>query len=79
MLNLRKLISLFLSIYLFGNKLPLGVVLGAGIVFGSAGVWAWDGQRRKQGRGTVDDRKEREGGKRVGQDKEGPNGKWKEG
>jgi len=44
-LNVRKLVSLFLSIWLFGNKLPPGVVAGAAVVFGSAGVWAWEGQR----------------------------------
>ncbi len=44
-LNVRKLISLFLSIWLFGNRLPEGVLLGAAIVFGSAGVWAVEGQR----------------------------------
>ena len=44
-LNVRKLVSLFASIWLFGNKLPLGVVAGAAVVFGSAGVWAWEGQR----------------------------------
>lgn len=44
-LNVRKLISLFLSIWLFGNRLPEGVLLGAAIVFASAGVWAMEGQR----------------------------------
>lgn len=44
-LNMRKLVSLFLSIWLFGNKLPPGVVAGAAVVFGSAGLWAWEGQR----------------------------------
>jgi len=44
-LNVRKLVSLFLSIWLFGNKLPPGVMLGAAVVFGSAGIWAWEGQR----------------------------------
>lgn len=44
-LNVRKLVSLFLSIWLFGNKLPPGVIAGAAVVFGSAGIWAWEGQR----------------------------------
>lgn len=44
-LNVRKLISLFLSIWIFGNELPPGVLVGAAIVFGSAGVWAVEGQR----------------------------------
>lgn len=46
-LNLRKLVSLFISIWVFGNKLPPGVVLGAAVVFGSAGLWGWEGQRKK--------------------------------
>ncbi|MCJ1424956.1 golgi uridine diphosphate-N- acetylglucosamine transporter, partial [Sticta canariensis] len=51
-LNVRKLISLLLSIWLFGNHLPEGVLFGAAIVFGSAGIWAMEGQRlssRKRG------------------------------
>lgn len=51
-LNLRKLVSLFVSISLFGNRLPGGVILGAAIVFSSAAVWAWEGQRiRRRGEG----------------------------
>lgn len=45
-LNIRKLVSLFLSIWLFGNRLPPGVLTGAAVVFTSAGVWAWEGQRK---------------------------------
>ncbi|KAL9595279.1 MAG: hypothetical protein Q9219_006532 [cf. Caloplaca sp. 3 TL-2023] len=44
-LNVRKLASLLLSIWLFGNQLPPGVLLGAVVVFFSAGMWAWEGQR----------------------------------
>ena len=44
-LNVRKLISLFLSIWIFGNQLPPGVMAGAVVVFSSAGIWAWEGQR----------------------------------
>ena len=44
-LNVRKLASLFISIWLFGNLLPYGVMVGAAIVFSSAGVWAWESQR----------------------------------
>ncbi|MCJ1370341.1 golgi uridine diphosphate-N- acetylglucosamine transporter, partial [Loxospora ochrophaea] len=44
-LNIRKLVSLFASIWLFGNKLPPGVLVGAAIVFGAGGVYAWEGQR----------------------------------
>ena len=53
-LNLRKLVSLFISIWVFGNTLPAGVVLGAAVVFGSAGLWGWEGQRKK-GRVVVGD------------------------
>lgn len=48
MLNIRKLVSLFASIWLFGNRLPIGVLLGAAIVFASAGVWAAEGQRLRR-------------------------------
>ena len=34
-----------MSIWIFGNELPPGVLVGAAIVFGSAGVWAVEGQR----------------------------------
>ncbi len=44
-LNVRKLVSLFLSIHLFGNQLPVGVMFGAAVVFSSAGLWAWESQR----------------------------------
>lgn len=44
-LNVRKLISLCISLWLFGNKLPPGVFVGAAIVFGSTSIWAWEGQR----------------------------------
>ena len=44
-LNVRKLVSLCVSLWLFGNKLPSGVLLGAAIVFGSTSIWAWEGQR----------------------------------
>ena len=44
-LNIRKLVSLFISIWLFGNDLPFGVSIGATIVFAGAGVYAWAGQR----------------------------------
>ena len=43
-LNLRKLVSLFVSMWLFGNKLPAGVAAGAAIVFTGAAVYGWSGQ-----------------------------------
>ena len=42
-LNIRKLVSLLASIWLFGNDLPIGVLAGAGVVFGSGASYAWDG------------------------------------
>lgn len=42
-LNVRKLVSLFLSIWLFGNELAPGVVLGAAVVFGSGLLYAYEG------------------------------------
>ena len=48
-LNIRKLVSLLASIWLFGNQLPIGVLMGAGVVFGSGALYAWNGgsDRRK--------------------------------
>lgn len=52
-LNVRKLVSLFLSIWLFGNALPAGVWFGAALVFLGGGFYAgWDSWRaslRKSG------------------------------
>ena len=50
-LNVRKLVSLFVSIWLFGNQLPVGVLVSAAVVFASAGIWAWEGRKlgRKKG------------------------------
>ncbi|KPI35571.1 UDP-N-acetylglucosamine transporter yea4 [Cyphellophora attinorum] len=39
-LNIRKLVSLLLSIWLFGNQLPAGVVAGAVLVFLGGGLYA---------------------------------------
>ena len=46
-LNIRKLISLFASIWLFSNELPVGVLIGAAVVFLGGGIYAWDGSRPK--------------------------------
>lgn len=43
---MRKLISLFASIWLFGNELPFGVMVGAAIVFTGGGLYAWEGRSR---------------------------------
>lgn len=39
-LNIRKLVSLLLSIWLFGNKLSLGVMIGAILVFAGGGLYS---------------------------------------
>ena len=39
-LNIRKLVSLLLSIWLFGNQLAPGVVIGAALVFLGGGLYA---------------------------------------
>lgn len=67
-LNVRKLLSLFLSIWLFGNELPPGVLVGAAIVFASAGVWAVEGQRLNNGRVVRGKDKDKGSGPGVGGD-----------
>ncbi|KAI9746064.1 MAG: golgi uridine diphosphate-N- acetylglucosamine transporter [Claussenomyces sp. TS43310] len=42
-LNVRKLISLLLSIWLFGNRLSPGTLIGAIIVFTAGGMYSLDG------------------------------------
>jgi len=41
-LNIRKLVSLLLSIWLFGNQLAMGTLVGAIIVFGSGALYSLD-------------------------------------
>ncbi|KAF5973674.1 UDP n-acetylglucosamine transporter [Fusarium bulbicola] len=45
-LNIRKLVSLLLSIWLFGNKLAPGTLLGAIVVFSAGGLYSV-GSRKK--------------------------------
>ncbi|KAL2216874.1 putative UPD-GlcNAc transporter (Mnn2-2) [Thermoascus aurantiacus ATCC 26904] len=54
-LNIRKLVSLLLSIYLFGNVLATGVLVGAALVFIGGGLYGFEGARlrkRKEARKT---------------------------
>lgn len=44
-LNVRKLVSLLLSIYLFGNDLGTGVLFGATLVFIGGGLYGFEGAR----------------------------------
>ncbi|KAL1960671.1 hypothetical protein VTO42DRAFT_6501 [Malbranchea cinnamomea] len=47
-LNIRKLVSLILSVYLFGNVLAPGVLLGAVGVFLGGGIYAYESARLKK-------------------------------
>lgn len=47
-LNVRKLVSLLLSICLFGNHLRLGVLIGAIVVFVGGGLYGFEGARLRQ-------------------------------
>lgn len=54
-LNIRKLVSLLLSIYFFGNVLATGVLVGAALVFIGGGLYGFEGARlrkRKEARKT---------------------------
>lgn len=44
-LNIRKLVSLLLSIWLFGNRLEIGVLIGALLVFLGGGLYGFEGGR----------------------------------
>ncbi|KAF4829334.1 AMP deaminase [Colletotrichum tropicale] len=45
-LNIRKLVSLLLSIWLFGNRLAAGTLIGAVIVFGAGGLYSLDSRAK---------------------------------
>lgn len=47
-LNIRKLISLLLSIHLFGNSLSQGVLVGAILVFVGAAMYGFEGARLRR-------------------------------
>jgi len=47
-LNIRKLVSLLLSIYLFGNQLAPGVLVGAALVFAGGGLYGFEGTRLRE-------------------------------
>lgn len=70
-----------MSIWLFGNELPPGVLVGAAIVFGSAGVWAVEGQRLKNdgGVGGGENKKDKDKGSGPGVGGDYDNGKIGEG
>ena len=45
-LNIRKLVSLLLSIWLFENQLSVGTLLGAVVVFTAGGLYGLSGSKR---------------------------------
>ncbi|KAI0839006.1 UAA transporter family-domain-containing protein [Hypoxylon sp. FL0890] len=45
-LNIRKLVSLLLSIWLFGNRLATGTLIGAIVVFSAGGLYSLDSKKR---------------------------------
>ncbi|OAX83430.1 hypothetical protein ACJ72_02209 [Emergomyces africanus] len=47
-LNIRKLISLILSVYVFGNVLAVGVLVGAVLVFAGGGLYGYEGARLRR-------------------------------
>ncbi|KAI5302520.1 Dynamin- GTPase protein [Ascosphaera pollenicola] len=47
-LNVRKLVSLMLSVYVFGNLLAPGVVAGAFTVFAAGGIYAYESAQLKK-------------------------------
>jgi drug/metabolite transporter (DMT)-like permease len=63
-LNIRKLVSFMLSVWIFGNHLSGLMTIGAAIVFGSGALYTWESSiRRKKPspskRATVENGKER--------------------
>jgi drug/metabolite transporter (DMT)-like permease len=48
-LNIRKLVSFMLSIWLFGNHLSNLMVVGAVIVFGAGALYGWESSMKKKG------------------------------
>lgn len=52
-LNVRKLFSLLLSIWLFGNNLCPGTMVGACIVFFAGGMYGFEGSRKSRNRATT--------------------------
>ena len=50
-LNIRKLVSLLLSIWLFGNELAMGTLVGAMVVFSAGGLYSMGGKKKHQPKG----------------------------
>lgn len=52
-LNIRKLVSLLISIYLFGNQLGSGVLLGAVLVFVGGALYGFEGARLRKSKSVT--------------------------
>ncbi|KAJ2986727.1 hypothetical protein NUW58_g4890 [Xylaria curta] len=64
-LNIRKLVSLLLSIWLFGNRLATGTLVGAVVVFSAGALYSLD-SKQKEKKPTASTRPKADSG-RVGQ------------
>lgn len=62
-LNIRKLVSLLLSIWLFGNQLAIGTLVGAVIVFSAGALYSLDSRSKstKSSGGNAANEKEKTG------------------
>ncbi|KAI0172350.1 UAA transporter family-domain-containing protein [Hypoxylon sp. FL1284] len=52
-LNIRKLVSLLLSIWLFGNRLAAGTLVGAIVVFSAGGLYSLDSRKKPAPKGKA--------------------------
>lgn len=52
-LNIRKLVSLLLSIWLFGNRLATGTLIGAIVVFSAGGLYSLDSRNKSAPKGKA--------------------------
>lgn len=52
-LNVRKVVSLLLSIWIFGNRLSLGVLSGAALVFLGGGLYSLPSRRGRHQEGRI--------------------------
>jgi UDP-xylose/UDP-N-acetylglucosamine transporter B4 len=58
-LSIRKLVSLLLSIWLFGNSLATGTLVGAVVVFGSGGLYSLGSSPKQSNKGAETDEKKK--------------------
>lgn len=52
-LNIRKLVSLLLSIWLFGNRLTTGTLVGAVVVFSAGALYSLDSKKKQKNPATT--------------------------